>query len=709
MLAVTFLFPMVVAAAGAAVAPVIIHLIMRTKPRKIVFPAMRFVRKSHQANLSKLRLKHLILLLMRMLAIVLLALLIARARLPQWTSVAGSAVPAAAVVIVDNSGSMRYVHRGRTLLARGKRFAGEVIDSLPAGSRVAILPTEGAAGKLSFQADRKFVAEQLAGIEAGYGTRPIGPSLIRALTMLKKTDMTRKEVYVVSDMTRQSWRDLKAIREKDVDFIVLNCGSGEDANISLGDVRCERSSVPQGAEVAIETLVRSAQVGGEVDVRVELNGRPVDSRPVVLRPGAAAAVTLTFSPQEVGLAHGRVMFRQDDPLAMDNVRYFTLHVGPPVRALIVRDPATVGRGDQTSFLMGHAVAPAGAAAAKGHWIHRETITADRLDGPRLGSQTMVVLADVSSLSERQWKDLEKFLRGGGHVWIVIGSLVSASSYNSPAAQRILPAAMGELEILPDRVGWRGDKQSEPMLSPFATDANPPLSEVRCRRRFRLASVASDAHVILQYADEKPAILTRGVGDGSVVLWNFSPVREFSNLAGLAQFPVLVQRTARLLASRSEMETAYLWGRAASVPIPRSMGNAMMTVRKPGSAAEEPVVRAMHQRVLTLPADRLGHWTVEFTEGQTRLRRGFSVNADFGESDLAAVDADDLREILPADRLVLASDLADLVERRRTVTEALDLAIPILLVLLLLMTGESFFANRFYRQDESRQEAGESGT
>ena len=173
MLAVAFLFPMVLTAAGAAAAPVIIHLIMRTKPRKIVFPAMRFVRKTHRANLSKLRLKHLILLLMRMLAIVLLAALIARAEVPRWASVADTGVPAAAVVIVDNSASMGYVHQGQSVLARGKRLLREVLDALPAGSRVAVLPTQGAPGKVVLQADRNLVAAQLAAAEPTYGTRPV--------------------------------------------------------------------------------------------------------------------------------------------------------------------------------------------------------------------------------------------------------------------------------------------------------------------------------------------------------------------------------------------------------------------------------------------------------------------------------------------------------------------------------------------------------
>ena len=699
MLAVTFLFPMILAAAGAAAAPVIIHLILRTKPRRILFPAMRFVRRSHQASLSKLRLKHLILLAMRILAIVLLALLIARPQWPQWEAVAETDVPTAAVVVVDNSGSMGYVHRGQTVLARGKERARQVIDSLPAGSRVAILPTHLASTKAALLSDRKLLAEQLAAVEATHGSRTLGSTIQRALTLLEETDLPRKEVYIVSDMTERSWREVRIVGGKDVAFIVLNCAGGEDANISLGQVRLDRSSAPQGAEVTVETLIRSTQVAGELDVRVTLDGRVVESRPVDLRGGAAAGVALTFSPTRVGLAHGTVEFDQADPLAMDNVRYFTLQVGPPAEALIARDPATIGRGDPTSFLMGHAVAPPASDGAAA-WLRRRIIPADRMDAAALAAVRMVILADVASLSGKQWGELEQFVRGGGHVWVVIGSLVSPASYNSPEAQRLLPAAVGDMEVLADRIGWRRPKPGEPMLQPFAADANPPLSQVRCERRFRLASTAADAHVPLRYADDAPAILTRKVGEGSTVLWNFSPTREFSNLAGLQQFPILAQRTARLLAGRATDRMAYTWGQLASVGVPRSMAGAVVTLRKPDSRAELPLVYSPAQQALTIPADRLGHWTVRFAAGGAAEQRGFSVNADFTESDLTAVAAEELHKVFPPDSLVIASDLSELTRRRRKVSRPLDLAVPLLLVLLVLLIGESFFANRFYRREES---------
>lgn len=706
MLAMTFVFPMVLAAAGAAVAPIIIHLILRTKPRRIVFPAMRFVRKTHQANLSKLRLKHLILLLMRMAAIVLLAALIARGQLPQWEAVEERTSPAAAAFIIDNSLSMGYVRRGQTVLSAGTRLAQQVIDSLPAGSRVGVLPTEGAGTKAAFHADRKVVGEQLAGVVLSCGGRPIAPALARALMLLRDVELPRKEVYVVSDMTARSWRDLAVAADKldkEVAFAVLNVGSGENANIALGEVRLDCSSAPQGAEVAAEATIRAGQVGGELELRAELNGQTVGSQAVSVKPGQTVNVTATFPLRQRGVAHGRLSFQQSDALEADNVRYFTLEVGPPASVLIVRDPTTVGRDAQASFLMGHAIAPAPAGPERAGWISRETITADRLDAARLAEARIIILTDVSALSEAQWQDLGRFVRGGGHVWVVIGPLVSPVSYNAAPAQQVLPAAFGALEDLPRRVAWRAERPSEPMLLPFAGSANPPLSEVLCRARFALGSLAPDAHVVLRYADGRPAIVVRPAGEGSSVLWNFSPVRELSNLAGLAQFPILAQWTARVLVGGAGEQTAYISGQTASVAIPKSMKVPAISIRRPGAAADQPVAPGPQEAVLNFRTDLPGHWTVTFTEGPGRVERGFSVNGDPAESDLTPADPEELARHFPPGRLTIATDLGGLVDRRRTVAQPLDLVPPILLGLLILLMGESFFANRFYRRDQSVQQ------
>src|SRR5437867_7896120 len=64
---------------GAFVAiPVVLHLIMRQRPKQLIFPALRFVHERRLANQRRLQLRHWLLLLLRCGAIGLLALALAR-------------------------------------------------------------------------------------------------------------------------------------------------------------------------------------------------------------------------------------------------------------------------------------------------------------------------------------------------------------------------------------------------------------------------------------------------------------------------------------------------------------------------------------------------------------------------------------------------------------------------------------------------------
>ena len=58
--------------------PIVLHLIMRQKPKPLEFPALRFIQKQHSSNRRRLRLHHLILLALRALAILFLAGALAR-------------------------------------------------------------------------------------------------------------------------------------------------------------------------------------------------------------------------------------------------------------------------------------------------------------------------------------------------------------------------------------------------------------------------------------------------------------------------------------------------------------------------------------------------------------------------------------------------------------------------------------------------------
>src|SRR5205807_10520282 len=88
--------------------PVLIHLIMQQKPKRLPFPAFRFLLQKHRTNQRRLRLRHWLLLALRMLLVALVCLALARPKLFSDRLQIGSNRPVAAVLLFDTSMSMGY-------------------------------------------------------------------------------------------------------------------------------------------------------------------------------------------------------------------------------------------------------------------------------------------------------------------------------------------------------------------------------------------------------------------------------------------------------------------------------------------------------------------------------------------------------------------------------------------------------------------------
>jgi hypothetical protein len=64
--------------AAATILPLLIWLLAKKKPQKIVFPSLRFIKLSKEQEKSRSKLKNILLLIIRMLFILLVVLAVAR-------------------------------------------------------------------------------------------------------------------------------------------------------------------------------------------------------------------------------------------------------------------------------------------------------------------------------------------------------------------------------------------------------------------------------------------------------------------------------------------------------------------------------------------------------------------------------------------------------------------------------------------------------
>ncbi len=77
-----FLNPIILSALGLVAIPVILHLLLRPKPKQLIFPALRLIRERRKQNVRRFRLRHWWLLFLRMAAIAMIVFALTRPTLP---------------------------------------------------------------------------------------------------------------------------------------------------------------------------------------------------------------------------------------------------------------------------------------------------------------------------------------------------------------------------------------------------------------------------------------------------------------------------------------------------------------------------------------------------------------------------------------------------------------------------------------------------
>lgn len=700
MVAWSILFPGLLWAAAGAAAPVVIHLLMRPRPRKFVLPTMRFVRKTHRAQRSRHRLKHLLLLLMRMALMALLALLLAGLvqQRPAEGGVA-TAGPRAVAVVIDTSASMGYQLGGESILAPLARQAAEYVESLPPTSRVVVLDSSEPDRQPEFLLDRSLAAEAVLQARPGPGSGSVAAGISRAMGLLAQTDLPARELLILSDLTARGWQGASPIPDS-VRCVVYDGGVQNDANRTLGWVRPPEWTVPLGQDVSLSSLLTSRHAGGAEIVTFELLGEALATAKSELEPGSAVRVEAEVRPPLEGVLHGRAVLEGDDPLAMDNVRYYTISVGPPPTMFLVTSPTG---GDPNAMVsLSSAVAP---PLMGGRRLDLQRLRPDELAAQDLSHGTVVILFNVAGLSATQWEPLEAFVRDGGGLWVLPGPASNPADYNSQPAQRLLPVRMAGSELLDQPSACRpGDRDD--LTAPFRDRDNPPLSDVRVTRRFRLEAPAADAIVPVRFADGTPAILRRTVGEGTVLFWNLWPGREWSNLARKAGQMVILSATSRDLLLRGGRTLPQLpWGREMRVEFPAGFRMPEVTLQGPGRRSEQVLEADIRRRQVVFRPERLGGYTLRFTEGDRQEQRGFSVNISESESDLSRLSQQEQARLLPGGHCRIVRD-GEFRMPEGTPAGRRDVSLlPVVLVAMLgLLTAESYFANRFYRVPEEGQGA-----
>ncbi|HQW46888.1 MAG TPA: BatA domain-containing protein, partial [Chitinophagaceae bacterium] len=144
-----FLYPLFLIAASAIAIPIIIHLFNFKKYKKVFFPDIRFLRELHEQTQKQAKLKHILILISRILALLFLVFAFAQPFLSKDKDNMNQA-PKAMSIYVDNSFSMGIEKNALSMLDIAKGKAAEIIASCNDNDKIQILTNDFAFNESKF-------------------------------------------------------------------------------------------------------------------------------------------------------------------------------------------------------------------------------------------------------------------------------------------------------------------------------------------------------------------------------------------------------------------------------------------------------------------------------------------------------------------------------------------------------------------------------
>jgi aerotolerance regulator-like protein len=312
---VTFLHPLALLGLAAAAIPFLLHLFHRRVPPEIEFPPLRYLSEAERRSARRLRLRHLLLLLLRTSLIVMLVLAAARPLVPA-RGTGATHPPAAVAVILDNSLSSGAVTGGQVMLDRLKSAARAVLRRATADDRLWLVLADGivrAGGRDALLAavDSATVDSRRLDLVAG----------VRAAIQVVRNDpAVVREVHIVSDLQRTALAAGRITVPSGVRILALATRPAPQ-NRGIAAVR-----VASG--VAVVT-VGGTPGSGEVPVTLRVRG--IDVGRTLGRVGAS--VTLPIADTRPGWWVGEVTLSPDE-LRADDRRAIVWHAAPPARVAL---------------------------------------------------------------------------------------------------------------------------------------------------------------------------------------------------------------------------------------------------------------------------------------------------------------------------------------------------------------------------------------
>ena len=619
----SFVYPQFLFALFAISIPIVIHLFNFRKFKKVYFSDIRFLKEVKQQTQNQNRIKHILILISRILAISFLVFAFAQPFIPanKKNTIAGLQ---AVSVFVDNSFSMENVSKNGMLLNEAKKMAREIALVHSQTDLFQIL-TNDFEGRHQRLISREEFLTMLDEVKISPAVKLISEITARQTDVLSKSETKNKKSFIISDF-QKSISDFQKIKEDtSVKIILLPVPANQQSNLYIDS--CWFDSPVHQLNQAEKLNVRIKNLFGNnlenIPVKLFLNNQQKTPSSFSIEPNGSKDIQLSFTIKEPGIQQGRIEIT-DYPVTYDDKFYFSFNVAKNISVTSISSTADGIKNEDSKKSIQ-------SLFGKDSLFVLNMQDENKIDYSSLASQQVIVLSELKNISSGLAQELNRFVQNGGSLIVFSPIEIDTTSYKTflsaldanyylkkDTASTKIDWVNFESEIFSDVFDKKGENMDLPTVHSHFTQSH---------------SNHTNEEVLLKMRNGSSFFSKYNYKKGKIYLCAVPLNSKWSNLAKHAIFVPLMYKIA--MNSQSSSELFYTIGKNNAIDVTTKLtGENIFKLKGENNFEIIPENRMIDQQPTIFMHDQIKNAGNYKLFSGSELISGISFNYDRKESDLS---------------------------------------------------------------------------
>ena len=539
-----FVYPSFLFALAALAIPIIIHLFNFRRFKKVYFTNVRFLKEVKEETASRNKLKHLLVLLSRLLALTFLVLAFAQPFIPNTNSEFVQGIKSVSV-FVDNSYSMEAQSSDVSLFEKAKLKAREIVESYGVEDRFQII-TNDFEGKHQRMLNKDEFLSYLEEIEVSPNVQNLSEVLSRQKQAISLENAAQNNVFLISDF-QKNIVDIE--EDTTLNTYLIPLQSAEQRNVYVDSIWFE--SPIRMLNTVNKLLVRLNNTGeAEVEnsqLTLKINGQIKALNNFTIGAKSQLVDTVSFTITQTGW-HNSELSISDYPIDFDDTYYFSFDVAENIKILAINQSGT------NPYLN---------ALFKGSdEFDFQNQSYSQLDYDKLAQNQLIILNQLQNISSGLSSKLQEYIEEGGSVLVFPSDNIDLTTYNN-FLKAVNANTFTKVNREQRQIDYINTQQEifNDVFEKLPRNIDLPYS----RLSYDMTSFSNtDEEIVLKYKGGRSFLSKYNVGSGKVYVAASSLNIKQNNLASHAIFVPMLYKIA-LLGSKSG-QLAYTIGKDEVVEV-----------------------------------------------------------------------------------------------------------------------------------------------